>query len=175
MALTASGKPLTDNELVRLRAWIEQGASWPNALAGRAVVDHWAFRAVVRPSVPAVQNRAWVRNEIDHFILQRLEAKALSPSPPAERRTLLRRLKLDLLGLPPTPEEVDAFAADQRLDAYERRVEVFLAGVALHRRQVERAVDDDDVRRIEMIGEPRGGDEGAARRRAGFFGHDVLF
>jgi hypothetical protein len=88
---------------------------------------HWAFRPPARPALPPVADARWPRNGIDHFVLARLEKAGLKPSPPADRATLLRRLKFDLLGLPPTPEEVDAFAADQAPDAYEKLVEKFLA------------------------------------------------
>src|SRR5947207_3221893 len=73
---------------------------------------HWAFQPVRRPAVPAVVNRAWVRNDIDAFVLARLEKEGVAPSPEADRVTLLRRLSLDLLGLPPSPAEVGAFLRD---------------------------------------------------------------
>jgi hypothetical protein len=87
--------------------------------------NHWAFKAPVRPAVP--NGGAWVRNPIDAFVLQRLQREGLSPSPEADRVTLIRRLYLDLIGLPPTPQEVDAFVADTRPDAYEQLVERLLA------------------------------------------------
>jgi len=88
---------------------------------------HWAFRPIARPQVPRVKNTKWVRNPIDAFVLAKLESKDISPSPEAGRGQLIRRLKLDLLGLPPTPDEVDAFLADNRPGAYERRVDAYLA------------------------------------------------
>jgi hypothetical protein len=88
---------------------------------------HWAFKAPVRPDVPAVPDPAWVRTPIDAFILARLEKEGLKPSPEADRLTLIRRVTLDLTGLPPTPDEVDAFLKDTRPDAYERLVERLLA------------------------------------------------
>src|SRR5207237_135359 len=91
--------------------------------AGRA---DWACRPVRRPAVPAVKNARWVRNAIDAFILARLEAKGLSPAPPADRAALVRRVYYDLTGLPPAPEEVDAFVNDQRADAYERLIDKLL-------------------------------------------------
>src|SRR5438132_1940497 len=81
--------------------------------------SHWAFKKPVRPAIPAVKQTAWVRNPIDSFILSALERKGLSPSPPADRRTLLRRVTFDLIGLPPTLEEIDALMADESPDAYE--------------------------------------------------------
>ncbi|HXG12909.1 MAG TPA: PSD1 and planctomycete cytochrome C domain-containing protein [Gemmataceae bacterium] len=122
--------PLTTEEVSLLRAWIEQGAKWPKdngtTVARSARSNHWSFQPIKRPAVPPVQNTAWVRNPIDHFILARLEKEGIAPSPEADRATLIRRLSLDLLGLPPTPEEVDAFLADTRPDAYERLVDRLL-------------------------------------------------
>jgi hypothetical protein len=88
---------------------------------------HWSFRKPVRPPVPKVSNTAWVRNPIDAFILRSLQSKGLSPSPPADRRTLIRRVTIDLIGLPPTPEEVRAFLADKSPNAYEKVVARLLA------------------------------------------------
>src|SRR5262249_33397449 len=87
----------------------------------------WALTAPVRPALPAVKDAAWCRNPIDRFILAGLEAKRLRPSPPAEKATLLRRVTFDLTGLPPTPDEIDAFVNDTSPDAYERVVERLLA------------------------------------------------
>src|SRR5262245_55614221 len=115
---------LTAAQISLLKAWIDQGAkALPGEVALPPVVaksKHWAFQTPVRPSLPAVKNQAWIRNPIDRFILARLEKEAIKPSPEADRVTLIRRLSLDLLGLPPTPQEVDAFLADERPDAYER-------------------------------------------------------
>jgi hypothetical protein len=88
---------------------------------------HWAFRPIARPKVPASQHRDWAHNAIDRFIAARLQREGLTPSPEADRATLIRRLSLDLTGLPPTPDEVDAFLGDTRPDAYERRVDRLLA------------------------------------------------
>jgi hypothetical protein len=123
-------KPLTAEEVGLLRAWIEQGAKWPKgvgaAAAQTAKSQHWSFQPIRRPAVPAVKNAAWVRNPIDQFILARLEQEGIAPSPEADRATLIRRLSLDLLGLPPSPQEVDAFIRDTRPDAYERLVDRLL-------------------------------------------------
>ncbi len=89
--------------------------------------NHWAFRPIRRPEVPRVKNTAWVRNPVDAFILARLEARGIAPAPEAGRRTLIRRLKFDLLGLPPTAEEVEQFVNDPRPDAYQRLVDRLLA------------------------------------------------
>jgi hypothetical protein len=93
----------------------------------RTATDHWSFIPPQRPELPRVGNSAWVRNDLDLFILARLENEGLAPSPEADRNTLIRRLSLDLRGLPPTPQEVDEFLADARPDAYERLVDYLLA------------------------------------------------
>ncbi|MBI1913373.1 MAG: PSD1 domain-containing protein [Planctomycetes bacterium] len=122
--------PLTPREVGLLRAWVDQGLKWTDegtvATQSRKA-DHWAFRAPKRPPPPTVRNAAWVHNDLDRFILARLEKEGLSPSPEADRATLIRRLSLDLLGLPPTPAEVDAFVRDPRPDAYEHLVDRLLA------------------------------------------------
>src|SRR5205823_4189785 len=112
-------------------AWIDQGAKAPaNEKAEDALAagrKHWAFQKPIRPTLPPVRNESWVRNPIDRFILARLEKEGITPSPEADRATLIRRLSLDLVGLPPTPAEVDAFVSDRRCDAYERLVDRLLA------------------------------------------------
>jgi hypothetical protein len=95
--------------------------------AQSATLRHWAFDAPIRPSLPEVKNKAWIKTPIDHFILDRLEREGLRPSPEADRVTLLRRLSLDLIGLPPTIAEVDAFLNDKSPDAYRKQVERLLA------------------------------------------------
>jgi hypothetical protein len=112
-----SGKKLTAAQIGLIRRWIEQGAKWS---------DHWAFVPPMRPALPAVGPQSWVRNPIDAFILARLEQQGLQPSPEADRNTVLRRLSLDLIGLPPTAVEVDAFLADPSPEAYEHQVERLL-------------------------------------------------
>ncbi|HWX19313.1 MAG TPA: DUF1549 domain-containing protein [Candidatus Binatia bacterium] len=123
------GERLTAAQIGVLRAWIDQGATWPAVIAAKADPrrNHWAFKAPVRPPVPLVKEKQWPRNPLDNFILARLEKEHLRPSPEAERTALIRRLSLDLLGLPPTLKEVDAFVADREPDAYERLVERLLA------------------------------------------------
>lgn len=116
--------PLSDAQIARIRRWIDQGANWPEAAPA---TQHWAYVRPVRPAAPAVRNRAWVRNPIDAFVLARLEKAGLQPSPQADRVTLLRRVTLDLTGLPPTPKEVDAFLADRSSTAYETVVDRLLA------------------------------------------------
>ena len=99
------------------------------AISGRVVKsqEHWAFVAPVRPALPAVRNRAWVKSPIDQYILAGLEARGLTPSPEVDRETLIRRVSLDLTGLPPTLEEIDAFVADRASNAYEKVVDRLLA------------------------------------------------
>ncbi|HWE38938.1 MAG TPA: DUF1553 domain-containing protein [Isosphaeraceae bacterium] len=113
-----TGKTLTAAEKDRLRRWIAAGAEYQ---------PHWSLIAPKRPEPPPVKDAAWVRNPIDRFILARLEAEGLRPAPEADRRTLIRRLSLDLGGLPPTPEEVEAFVDDDRPDAYDRLVDRLMA------------------------------------------------
>jgi hypothetical protein len=109
-----AGKPLSEGEIKALRSWIEQGAPWE---------EHWSLTPRVRPSLPA--NPA--AHPVDRFIVARLEKEGLSPAPEAPRATLLRRVTLDLTGLPPSPEEAAAFLEDQSADAYERLVDWLLA------------------------------------------------
>lgn len=122
------GTPLTREEISLLRAWIDQGAPWPagDGESGSRE-DHWSFRLPDRPGVPAVANSAWCRNPIDAFILARLESERFEASPRADPATLIRRVHFDALGLPPSPDEVLAFASDPSPDAYERLVDRTLA------------------------------------------------
>ncbi len=122
-----TGERLSEAQIRLLRDWIDGGAAWPDALAGDARRDHWAFRPPVRPPLPRVRNEAWARNAIDRFVLARLEKEGLDPSPEADRATLVRRLSLDLLGLPPAVADVDAFLADKSELAYENLVDRLLA------------------------------------------------
>ena len=122
--MPARGETLTAAQVGLIRDWIRQGAPWPEN-AGRGT--HWAYVKPVRPPLPEVRDTAWLRNAIDRFVLARLEAEGLRPSPEADRATLVRRLSLDLVGLPPSPAQVDAFVKDESPDAYERLVEQLLA------------------------------------------------
>lgn len=114
----SSGHKLTEKQIETIRRWIDGGAQWN---------EHWAFIAPKRPEIPKVTNTGWVRNPIDSFILARLEKEGLKPQPEADKTTLLRRVYLDLTGLPPTPADVDAFLADRSPDAYEKVVDKLLA------------------------------------------------
>ncbi len=119
--------PLPAADVETLRQWIEAGAHWkagPAAVAQQS--SWWSFKKPVRPPVPAVTDTAWVRNPIDAFILAKLEKEGLRPSPPADRRTLIRRASFDLLGLPPDAKEVDDFVNDKSPDAYEKLVDRYL-------------------------------------------------
>jgi len=111
-------KPLSAEQIEILRTWIASGAEWRN---------HWAFEPVVRPDVPTLPDGSAANNPIDAFHLQGLASAGLDPAPPAEKAALLRRVTYDLTGLPPSPEEVDAFLADTTVDAYEQVVERLLA------------------------------------------------
>ncbi len=112
-----TGKSLSAEEKQKLRTWIEEGAEYEG---------HWAFIPPVRPEVPAVSHRDWVRNPIDAFVMARLEKEGLSASPEAEKETLLRRLSLDLIGLPPSLQELDGYLADGRPEAFEAQVQRLL-------------------------------------------------
>ncbi len=116
-----SKKPLTDKQKQLLKDWIDQGADY---------APHWAFRPPVRPAIPTVSNAAWVRNPIDAFVLKRLDRDGLKPSPEADKATLLRRVTLDLTGLPPTPADIAAFLADVSPTAYEKVVDRLVASSA---------------------------------------------
>jgi hypothetical protein len=111
-------KKLTDAQKQKIRKWIAEGAEYE---------PHWSFIAPTRPKVPEVRNKAWVRNPIDNFILAELEKNGLAPAPEADRRTLARRLSLDLRGLPPEPAEVEAFVNDTSPNAYEKFVDKLMA------------------------------------------------
>lgn len=112
-----SGKSLSEDEIDLMRRWIEQGAPWR---------EHWAFIPPQRVDNPAVNDNTWPANFIDHFILSRLEREGLAPSSAADKETLIRRITFDLTGLPPTPEEVDAFLNDDSPEAYEKVVDRLL-------------------------------------------------
>ncbi|HYE98256.1 MAG TPA: DUF1549 domain-containing protein, partial [Planctomycetota bacterium] len=119
---------LSPGQIDLLKRWIDEGAVWPDAAAGEARGQaHWAYVKPRRPPVPPVRDAGWVRTPVDAFVLARLEREGLAPSPEAPRETLLRRVSLDLVGLPPSPEEIDAFLADGAPDAYERVVDRLLA------------------------------------------------
>lgn len=122
-------RALSGEEKELVRRWIEQGAPYE---------AHWSFIAPKRPDVPAVKNETWARGPVDRFVLAAQEAKGWGPSPEAPRETLMRRVFMDLTGLPPTPEELDAFLADTKPDAYERWVDKLLTEEPYKTRYAER-------------------------------------
>ncbi|MDE2125749.1 MAG: PSD1 domain-containing protein [Armatimonadetes bacterium] len=115
--------PLKATDIAKIRAWIDGGAVWKGAPAP----THWAYVAPKRPMLPKVQDRAWARNPIDVFVLAKLQANGLSPAAQASRRTLIRRVSLDLIGLPPTPAEIAAFLKDRSPNAWSKVVDRLLA------------------------------------------------
>ena len=136
--------PLVPADVARLVEWVNSGAVWPDGVDRVTAVDktdHWSFKPVRRPPVPAVRDVAWPRNDIDRFVLARLETAALTPSPEADRRTWLRRAAFDMTGLPPTPEEVDRFTTDQSPDAHERVIERLLASPRYGERYAQHWLD----------------------------------
>ena len=112
-----SNHKLTVKQIELVRRWIDGGAKW-----GR----HWAFNPITPPAPPRVKNKHWPVNEIDRFVLARLDVEKLAPSPEADRERLIRRVTFDLTGLPPAPAEIDAFLADKSSDAYEKVVDRLL-------------------------------------------------
>ena len=123
------GEPLSAEEVAFFHQWITEGAPLPEdgESISRVESDHWSFQSLARPEVPAPTTSNWGHNEIDRFVGARLEGEAISPSPAADTYTLLRRLYLDLTGLPPEPADVDTFLADTRPEAYEELVDRLLA------------------------------------------------
>jgi mono/diheme cytochrome c family protein len=124
--------PLKPEQIELIRKWIDEGANWPESAAAEKaeIPRHWAYIKPRRSEIPRVKNQSWVRNPIDAFILARLEREGLQPSPEADKATLLRRVYLDLTGLPPSVEELDRFLADKSDDAYEKVVDRLLAAPA---------------------------------------------
>ena len=113
-----ANRQLSPEQKKRLRQWIDEGGKYEK---------HWAFSAPQRPTPPSTKLNDWAKNPIDQFVLSKLESRGLSPSPQADRSTLIKRLSIDLLGLPPTIEEVDAFVSDPDPAAYEKLVDRMLA------------------------------------------------
>ena len=126
------GERLSANEIALVRNWIDSGLNWPADADGANRVEsaHWAYQAPLRSALPAVKQTDWPRNAIDHFVLARLEAEGLQPAPEAERGPLLRRMSLDLTGLPPTGVELNEFLADTRTDAYAEAAERLMSSPA---------------------------------------------
>lgn len=127
------GTRLSARQIADVSRWVALGAPFPTAQVARERVrdpQHWSFHSPRKQNLPAVEHNTWPRNPVDRFILARLEAAGLTPAPPADKRTLIRRLTFDLWGLPPTPEQIDDFLADDRPEAYERLVDRLLASPA---------------------------------------------
>jgi hypothetical protein len=136
LAMPLAGERLTPEQVGLLRAWIDQGLEWSEPVVSRIPANekqlqpgsrHWAFISPERPPIPKVKESTWVNNPIDAFVLAKLEGAGIRPSTEADRSTLIRRVSLDLIGLPPTPEQIEGFLADERPDAYERLVDRLLA------------------------------------------------
>jgi hypothetical protein len=118
--------PLSEDRIKLIRDWIDQGAVWPEAVAGSDPAKHWAFQPLTHPQPPHVTQKKWVRTPIDQFILAKLEERKIRPNDLASRRKLIRRAYLDLLGLPPKPEEVEVFVGDNSPKAYEKLLDRLL-------------------------------------------------
>ena len=132
MPPSAAKRPLTQEQREILKRWIAEGAEYK---------PHWAFIKPVQQPLPKVRDKAWPRNAIDSFVLARLEKEGLKPSPRADKYTLARRLYFDLIGLPPTPEQADAFVNDAAPDAYEHLVATLLASPHYGERWARRWLD----------------------------------
>ncbi|MEP7273708.1 MAG: PSD1 and planctomycete cytochrome C domain-containing protein, partial [Acidobacteriota bacterium] len=131
--------PLAPSEIAIIRRWIDTGAILPPRTADQA--RHWSYIAPIRPTVPQTKNTTWARNPIDNFVLARLEKEGISPSPIADRSTLLRRIGLDLVGLPPSISETDAFLGDNSLRAFEKQIDRLLASSHFGERWARRWLD----------------------------------
>lgn len=142
LEMPPDGKRLSEGEISHMNEWVQRGMPWPQATTAslahaKTLVENekiadvkrtfWSLQPVTNPPAPEVNNPAWAKTGIDAFVLAELEKRSLAPSPPADKRTILRRLSFDLIGLPPTPEELDAFLADESPTAVERVVERLLA------------------------------------------------
>ena len=142
LAMPPEGEKLSAEQIGVLRAWIDQGVAWPDSAdVADAKTTHWSFQPVAKRELPAVTNTAWPRGAIDRFVLARLEREKLAVSNEADRATLVRRVKFDLLGLPPTPAEVADFVRDENPDAYERFVDRLLASPQLGERWARHWLD----------------------------------
>ncbi|HWA08950.1 MAG TPA: PSD1 and planctomycete cytochrome C domain-containing protein [Opitutaceae bacterium] len=135
LQMPPKGEKLTDQQVADFTEWVRRGAPDPRSLAAKGSApsyggvgrDHWSFLPVKKPAVPAVQNAAWCQTPIDNFILEKLEGAGMSPNPPADKRTLIRRVTFDLIGLPPTEQEIQAFLADNSPGAFATVVDRLLA------------------------------------------------
>ena len=128
LRMPPKGEKLTVEQVDKLKSWVDSGANWPeeSSKTARDPKDHWGFKKPAKPTEPITKNNSWARNPIDKFVLERLEKEGLKPSVEADKPTLLRRVSLDLIGLPPTPQEIDEFVKDAAPDAYEKVVDRLL-------------------------------------------------
>ena len=172
LRMPMGGEKLKEQEIADLRAWVKMGAPWaengnlpPAGPKTKEFVvtpeqrSFWSFQPSHKPSLPEVRNKAWPKSPIDHFILARLEDKGLKPAPPADKRTLIRRAYFDLIGLPPTPEEAEAFLKDTSPDAFARIVDGLLASPHYGERWGRYWLDvarygEDDVRGLSVESYP---------------------
>jgi hypothetical protein len=159
------GGKLKPAEIQALTDWVKMGAPWPESKAAAVQSSpvkvitaeqraFWSFQPLKDPAIPAVKEKSWAKTNIDHFVLAKLEAKGMKPVGPADRKALIRRVSLDLTGLPPTPEEVDAFAGDKSPTAYEKVVDRLLASPRYGERWGRHWLDvvryaEDDVRGLD--------------------------
>ncbi|HTW65403.1 MAG TPA: PSD1 and planctomycete cytochrome C domain-containing protein [Bryobacteraceae bacterium] len=162
------GGKLKPEEVQTLVEWVKAGAPWPETKAavvkastGRVITPEqrafWSFQPLKEPAIPAVKEKSWAKTNIDRFVLAKLESKDMKPVSTADRKTLIRRVTLDLIGLPPTPEEVDAFVADKSPNAYEKVVDRLLASPRYGERWGRHWLDvarysEDDVRGLDPKG-----------------------
>ncbi len=154
------GPRLSGEEITTLQMWIDQGAKWPDDGSANAA-DWWSFKPLKKPTLPTIHNpQSTIHNPIDRFILAKLSDKGLSPSPEADRRTLIRRVYFDIIGLPPTPEEIDAFVKDTATDAYEKLVDKLLASPQYGERWARHWLD------VVHFGETHGYDKDKPRQNA---------
>jgi hypothetical protein len=170
------GEELSEYQIALLKQWIDKGAIWEDGeTAGQGDKEnvyaslkpitaeqrnYWAFRSPSRPQVPKVKNPSWVRTPIDAFVLAKLEEKGLRPSPRAGKRTLIRRVTFDLTGLPPTPEEINAFVTDKSADAYGKVVKRLLESPRYGERWAQHWLD------VVRFGETNGFELDAEREQA---------
>jgi hypothetical protein len=152
---------LSSAEIATLKTWIDQGAVWPDdGSTSLRPADWWSLKPLAKTKVPTISNVPPNHNEIDHYILAKLNEKGLSPSPEADRRTLIRRLYFDLVGLPPTPEIIETFVKNNAADAYEKLVDALLASPQFGERWARHWLD------VVHFGETHGYDKDQPRPNA---------
>ncbi|MEX2215534.1 MAG: PSD1 and planctomycete cytochrome C domain-containing protein, partial [Phycisphaeraceae bacterium] len=155
------GKRLSAEQISILRGWIDQGADWPDSADAKdATPPLWSLLPLKKPPVPEVKHKTWARTPVDAFILASLESRGLTPSAPADKRTLIRRVSFDLTGLPPTPQEIEAFLADESPHAYAKLVDSLLASPRYGERWARHWLD------AVHFAETHGHDEDAPRPNA---------